>query len=42
MGPAHLLWMAFTIGSLIFASFLIWEIGASYAPGLSGFFIALL
>ena len=35
-GPAHLLWMALTIGSLVFASFLIWNLGANYAPIVSG------
>jgi len=43
-GPAHILWITFTIGSLIFASFLIWNLGANYAPILSGaligFFLA--
>ncbi len=35
-GPAHVLWMALTIGSLILASFLIWDIGANHAPRISG------
>jgi hypothetical protein len=43
-GPAHILWITLTIGSLIFASFLIWDIGADYAPIVSGvllgFFLA--
>jgi hypothetical protein len=43
-GPAHLLWLMLTIGSLIFASFLIWNLGADDAPIISGalvgFFLA--
>jgi hypothetical protein len=35
-GPAHILWMALIVGSLIFASFLIWNVGADYAPVASG------
>jgi hypothetical protein len=35
-GPAHILWMALIVGSLIFASFLIWNLGADYAPIASG------
>jgi hypothetical protein len=41
-GPAHLLWMALTIGSLVFASFLIWDLGANYAPIVSGALIGFL
>jgi hypothetical protein len=41
-GIAHLLWMTFSIGSLIFASFLIWDLGANYAPILSGALIGFL
>src|ERR1035437_1688819 len=41
-GPAHLLWMALTIGSLIFSSYLIWHLGANYAPIISGFLIGFL
>jgi hypothetical protein len=40
-GPAHLIWLALTIASLIFAAFLIWDIGADYAPRLSGLLVAL-
>ena len=40
--PAHILWMALTVGSLIFASFLIWNLGANYAPILSGALIGFL
>ena len=43
-GPAHMLWMTLTVGSIIFASFLIWNLGANYAPIVSGalicFFLA--
>ncbi len=35
-GPAHLLWMALVVGGLIFASFLIWDLGADYAPIVTG------
>ena len=38
-GPAHLLWISLTVGSLIFASFLIWNLGADYAPDISGILI---
>jgi hypothetical protein len=41
-GPAHILWIALTAGSLIFASFLIWNLGADYAPILSGALIGFL
>jgi hypothetical protein len=41
-GPAHLLWTALSIGSLIFASFLIWSFGADYAPIVSGSLIGFL
>src|ERR1035437_8926162 len=41
-GPAHILWMTFTIGSLLFASFLMWNLGANYAPIISGGLIGLL
>ncbi len=35
-GPARILWLTLTAGSLIFASFLAWDLGANYAPVLSG------
>ncbi len=38
-GPAHILWMTLTFGSLIFASVLIWNLGATYAPIVSGVLI---
>ncbi len=39
---AHTLWIALTIGSLVFSSFLIWNLGADYAPLLSGALIGFL
>ena len=41
-GPAHTLWKAVTIGSLIFASYLIWNFGANYAPVISGCLVGFL
>lgn len=41
-GPAHLLWMAANAGGLILASFLIWHIGAKWAPVLSGGLICFM
>jgi hypothetical protein len=41
-GPAHILWMTLTAGSLILASFLIWNLGAQYAPIISGALIGFL
>jgi hypothetical protein len=41
-GPAHILWMTLTIGSLIFASLLTWNLGANHAPILSGVLIGFL
>jgi hypothetical protein len=41
-GPAHMLWTTLTLGSLVFASFLIWNLGADYAPVLSGALIGFL
>jgi hypothetical protein len=35
-GPAHLLWLTLTAGGLVVASFLMWDLGADYAPILSG------
>ena len=40
--PAHLLWTALTMTSLIFASFLIWSLAADYSPTLSGALAGLL
>ena len=36
-GPAHILWMAVIVGSIILASFLVWDLGADYSPVSSGF-----
>jgi hypothetical protein len=41
-GLAHIFWIAITAGSLIFASFLIWNLGADYAPVFSGALIGFL
>lgn len=41
-GPAYLLWIILTAGSLIVASFLIWGFGADYAPVISGSMIGFL
>lgn len=41
-GPAHLLWMALVVGGLIFASFLIWDIAADYAPIVTGALLCFL
>jgi hypothetical protein len=41
-GPAHVLWMTLTAVSLILAAFLVWNLGASYAPNLSLFLICIL
>jgi hypothetical protein len=40
--PARILWTTLTIGSLILASFLVWNLGANYAPILSGVLIGFL
>ncbi len=41
-GPAHILWMALIAGVFILAAFLMWDLGASYAPGVSLFLICIL
>jgi Glycosyltransferase family 87 len=41
-GPAHILWMTLTVGSLIFASVLMWNLGANDAPLVSGVLIGFL
>jgi len=41
-GPARILWTTLTVGSLILASFLVWNLGANYAPTLSGVLIGFL
>lgn len=40
-GLAHWLWLGLTVGSLVLASFLVWEIGAQSAPLLAGLLIGL-
>jgi len=41
-GPAHILWLASTAGSLILGSILMWDVGATYAPVMTGALICLL
>jgi hypothetical protein len=41
-GPAHTLWRMLTMAGLIFASFLIWNLGTSYAPTLAGVLVGFL
>jgi hypothetical protein len=41
-GPAHLLWLLLIFASVLLASILIWDLGAEYAPILSGFMIGFL
>jgi hypothetical protein len=41
-GPAHLLWMILTAASLVVAGYLMWSLGASYAPIISGGLICLV
>src|ERR1700722_6500203 len=41
-GPAHILWLAFTAGTLILGAILMWDVGASYAPVLTGALVGLL
>lgn len=41
-GPAHILWIALTAGGLILAAILIWDVGAAFAPLLSGVLIGFL
>jgi len=41
-GPAHILWIALTAGGLILAGFLMWDVGAGFAPLLSGVLIGFL
>ena len=40
-GPAHLIWMALIVVSLIFASFLTWSLASDYDPLVSGALIGL-
>ncbi len=41
-GPAHILWLTLTAGGLILASFLMWNLGAGYAPIVSGALLGFL
>ncbi|MGA3161690.1 MAG: glycosyltransferase family 87 protein [Terracidiphilus sp.] len=41
-GPAHVLWIALTAGVFILAAFLMWDLGSSYAPGVSLFLLCIL
>ena len=41
-GIAHILWMTFSVGSFIFAAFLIWNLGADFAPIVSGVLVGFL
>jgi hypothetical protein len=41
-GPAHVLWMIFTAGSLVLAGFLMWNIGANDSPLISGALICFI
>jgi hypothetical protein len=41
-GLARILWTTLIVGSLILASFLVWNLGANYAPTLSGVLIGFL
>ncbi len=39
---AHILWMVLTMGSFVLASYLVWSLGANYAPVLSGILVGFL
>jgi hypothetical protein len=41
-GPAHVLWMILMAGSLILAAFLMWDLGAGYAPVIAGVLIGFV
>jgi hypothetical protein len=41
-GPAHLLWLALSAGVFTLAAFLMWDIGARYAPKVSLLLICIL
>lgn len=41
-GPAHILWMILSAGSVILAAFLILDLGANYAPAFSGILLCFL
>lgn len=40
-GPAHILWLLFTAASLALGSLLMWDVGAKFAPVLSGGLVGL-
>jgi hypothetical protein len=40
-GPAHIIWLLFTASCVLLASYLIWDIGACFAPTLSGGLVCL-
>lgn len=40
-GPAHLLWMVLTVGSFTLAAFLMWSLGARFAPNISLFIVCI-
>jgi hypothetical protein len=42
LGSAHLLWVVVTAGSLILAAYLMWNLGANYAPLISGALICVV
>jgi hypothetical protein len=42
LGVAQALWLILLVGVFILAAFLMWDIGASYAPGVSLFLICLV
>ena len=39
---ARMLWMFLSLGSLIFAAFLMWNLGANYTPEISGLLIGFM
>jgi hypothetical protein len=41
-GPAHVLWMILTAGSLVFAGYLMWNFSAKDSPGLAGALICFV
>jgi hypothetical protein len=41
-GPAHVLWMALTAGLFTLAALLMWDLAATYAPGISLFLLCIL
>ena len=41
-GHAYVVWMILMAGSLMFAAFLMWDLGADYAPAVAGVLIAFV